>query len=118
MQTTASDIYGNPTSIILSEMSTSHLTWDTKLDAAAVLPIAEARYWAEGALVPAPYSDPRLADIERYAVMVGEDRPIVGRVVRVGPRSWVAYSSDSSHEYGRLRSKEQAAAYLLLMVER
>jgi hypothetical protein len=111
-----STTYANPATTTLTEVLPRDFTWAEKLDRAAVLSVADAREWSEGSLVPAPYADPRMADIARYAVMI--DGELIGRVVQGGPRSWGAYSADASHHFGNLRTKEQAAAYILLSVER
>lgn len=108
--------YSNPATVTLSEGLPTNFTYDTKLDRDAVLSVSDARYWSEGTLVPAPYGDPRMADVARFAVMVDGD--IRGRVVQCGPRTWEAFNSDASHLFGTFRTAAQAAAYILLSVER
>lgn len=75
--------------------------------------------WA-AVLVVAPYVDPRMADIVRFAVVLTDNRGdihLLGRVIQCGPQTWEAFNSDASHSFGNFRTADMAARYIEMEVE-
>lgn len=109
-----------PATVDLPYILGADFTWDDTVDPSAVLSEADAAEFTRGCVIPAPYADPRMADLERFAVVIPaptEDGYVVlGRVVQSGD-AWEAFDAGASHLFGRFDSVAVAAAYVCLSVE-
>lgn len=110
-----------PDTITLTDGIPAGFTYDARPNAELVADLtASADAAACGTLIPAPYTDPRMADIVRYAVVVTDvdgNNHTIGRVCQCGPRSWELFTADASHSFGRFRNPQVAAGYAAWTIE-